>query len=62
MVEQNARRALGMSDRGYVLDLGQNRFEGSGKDLLGDPKVADLYLGGTSRIDAAQSEEGQRGR
>jgi ABC-type branched-subunit amino acid transport system ATPase component len=53
MVEQNARRALAMSDRGYVLDLGQNRFEGPGKKLLSDPKVAELYLGGTARIDAA---------
>ena len=49
MVEQNARRALGMSDRGYVLDLGQNRFQGSGRDLLEDPKVAELYLGGGTR-------------
>jgi neutral amino acid transport system ATP-binding protein len=56
MVEQNARRALAMSNRGYVLDVGQNRFEGSGEELLHDPKVADLYLGGTARIDrAAQS-------
>jgi ABC-type Fe3+/spermidine/putrescine transport system ATPase subunit len=46
MVEQNARRALAMSDRGYVLDLGANRFEGKGKDLIADPKVAELYLGG----------------
>jgi len=46
MVEQNARRALAMSHRGYVLDGGQNRFEGSGRDLLHDPKVVDLYLGG----------------
>jgi neutral amino acid transport system ATP-binding protein len=46
MVEQNARRALAMSHRGYVLDLGRNRFEGPGKDLLSDPKVAELYLGG----------------
>jgi ABC-type branched-subunit amino acid transport system ATPase component len=46
MVEQNARRALAMSHRGYVLDGGQNRFEGSGPDLLHDPKVVDLYLGG----------------
>lgn len=52
MVEQNARRALAMSDRGYVLDLGQNRFQGSGGELLEDPKVAELYLGGTARIDA----------
>jgi neutral amino acid transport system ATP-binding protein len=55
MVEQNARRALGMSDRGYVLDLGQNRFEGPGKELLEDPKVAELYLGGTARIDEART-------
>jgi ABC-type branched-subunit amino acid transport system ATPase component len=53
MVEQNARRALAMSDRGYVLDLGQNRFQGSGQELLEDPKVAELYLGGTARIDDA---------
>jgi neutral amino acid transport system ATP-binding protein len=52
MVEQNARRALAMSHRGYVLDLGRNRFEGSGASLLHDPKVIDLYLGGTGRIDA----------
>jgi neutral amino acid transport system ATP-binding protein len=51
MVEQNARRALAMSDRGYVLDLGQNRFQGAGSELLEDPKVAELYLGGTARID-----------
>jgi len=48
MVEQNARRALAMSDRGYVLDLGANRFEGKGADLLADPKVAELYLGGSA--------------
>jgi neutral amino acid transport system ATP-binding protein len=46
MVEQNARRALAMSARGYVLDLGKNRFEGPGHELLDDPKVAELYLGG----------------
>lgn len=53
MVEQNAKRALAMSDRGYVLDLGKSRFEGPGKQLLEDPKVADLYLGGGSgRMDS----------
>jgi neutral amino acid transport system ATP-binding protein len=57
MVEQNARRALGMSDRGYVLDVGENRFEGPGPELLEDPKVAELYLGGTGRID--RSERGR---
>ena len=56
MVEQNARRALGMSTRGYVLDLGQNRFEGRGEELLNDPKVAELYLGGTARIDRAPEQ------
>jgi neutral amino acid transport system ATP-binding protein len=56
MVEQNARRALAMSDRGYVLDLGKNRFEGPGQDLLDDPKVAELYLGGTARIDRPESQ------
>jgi ABC-type branched-subunit amino acid transport system ATPase component len=53
MVEQNARRALSMSDRGYVLDLGKNAFEGEGKQLLSDEKVAQLYLGGTARLDRA---------
>jgi ABC-type branched-subunit amino acid transport system ATPase component len=59
MVEQNARRALALSDRGYVLDLGQNRFQGRGPELIADPKVADLYLGGgTGRVDAAATAEG----
>lgn len=47
MVEQNARRALAVSNRGYVLDQGTNAYTGSGRDLLHDPKVAELYLGGT---------------
>ena len=55
MVEQNARRALAMSDRGYVLDMGANRFEGSGRELLDDPKVAELYLGGGGRLEADDS-------
>jgi ABC-type branched-subunit amino acid transport system ATPase component len=58
MVEQSARRALALSDRGYVLDLGQNRFQGPGPELIADPKVADLYLGGgTGRVDAAAAED-----
>jgi ABC-type branched-subunit amino acid transport system ATPase component len=56
MVEQNAHRALAMSHRGYVLDLGRNRFEGPGSELLDDPKVAELYLGGTARIDRDESD------
>ena len=50
MVEQNARRALSMSQRAYVLDLGRNAFEGRGDELLSDEKVAQLYLGGTARL------------
>ncbi len=46
IVEQNARRALGIANRGYVLELGQVRFEGSGRDLLNDPNVQKAYLGG----------------
>ncbi|MCP5027615.1 MAG: ABC transporter ATP-binding protein [Actinomycetia bacterium] len=49
MVEQNATMALGISDRGYVLDGGVNAYEGRGADLLDDPKVIELYLGGGSR-------------
>jgi neutral amino acid transport system ATP-binding protein len=45
MVEQNARRALAESHRGYVLDLGRNALEGRGADLVDDPRVAELYLG-----------------
>jgi ABC-type branched-subunit amino acid transport system ATPase component len=48
MVEQNARRALALADRGYVLDMGRNAHEGSGPELLHDPRVAALYLGGSS--------------
>jgi len=48
MVEQNARRALALSDRGYVLDLGRNAHEGTGAALLEDPRVAELYLGSTT--------------
>lgn len=47
MVEQNAKAALARSHRGYVLDLGRNAHEGSGQDLLEDPKIAELYLGGS---------------
>ncbi len=57
MVEQNARRALSMSNRGYVLDLGHDRFEGPGQELLDDPKVAELYLGGTARVDQPEGLE-----
>jgi neutral amino acid transport system ATP-binding protein len=45
IVEQNARRALALSDRGYVLELGHNRFEGPGPELLKNETVIELYLG-----------------
>jgi len=46
MVEQNARQSLEMSHRGYVLAAGKNRHEGSGRELLEDPEIGQLYLGG----------------
>jgi ABC-type branched-subunit amino acid transport system ATPase component len=46
LVEQNARKALSVSHRGYVLELGRNRLTGSGRQLLDDPDVRRLYLGG----------------
>ena len=49
MVEQNARRALALSDRGYVLELGRNRYEGAAKAFLSDPRVGELYLGDSAR-------------
>ena len=46
MVEQNAVKALSVSHRGFVLELGRNRFEGTGQELLDDPDVRLHYLGG----------------
>jgi ABC-type branched-subunit amino acid transport system ATPase component len=48
LVEQNARQALALSNYGYVLDGGKIRYEGRGNDLLNDPRVGELYLGGRS--------------
>ena len=45
MVEQNAKQALSISDRGYVLVTGENKFEGSGNELLQDPEVRRSFLG-----------------
>jgi len=45
MVEQNAKQALSISDRGYILVTGENKFEGSGKELLNDPEVRRSFLG-----------------
>jgi branched-chain amino acid transport system ATP-binding protein len=45
IVEQNARRCLQICDRGYVLDQGRNAYTGTGRELINDPKVIELYLG-----------------
>tara|TARA_B100001123_G_scaffold357596_1_gene411887 strand:+ start:182 stop:889 length:708 start_codon:yes stop_codon:yes gene_type:complete len=45
MVEQNAKQALSISDRGYILVTGENKFEGSGNELLQDPEVRRSFLG-----------------
>jgi len=45
LVEQNANRALEIAHRGYVLEMGTNRFEGKGEALLRNPEVGRLYLG-----------------
>ena len=49
MVEQNARRCLQVVDRGYVLDQGRNAYTGTGRELLADPAVIELYLGTLAR-------------
>ena len=46
MVEQNARQALAFASRGFVLASGQNRFTGTGPELIADPEVAKSFLGG----------------
>lgn len=48
MVEQNARQGLAASHRGYVLELGKEKFEGSAQELLDSPEMARLYLGGST--------------
>ena len=45
MVEQNAKQALSISDRGYVLVTGENKFSGTGDELLNDPEVRRSFLG-----------------
>jgi branched-chain amino acid transport system ATP-binding protein len=55
MVEQNARRALALADTGYVLDTGRNAYSGAGHELLDDPRVVELYLGGSGSATIASS-------
>lgn len=49
IVEQNARRCLQICHRGYVLDQGRNAYTGTGRELINDPKVIELYLGSLAR-------------
>lgn len=51
MVEQNARRCLQIADRAYVLDQGTNAYTGTGRELLHDDNVIDLYLGTLGRAE-----------
>jgi branched-chain amino acid transport system ATP-binding protein len=50
MVEQNARRCLQICDRAYVLDQGKDAHTGTGRDLLNDPKMIELYLGNLAEL------------
>jgi branched-chain amino acid transport system ATP-binding protein len=54
MVEQNAKSGLAIADRAYVLELGQDRLEGPADQLLSDPRVAQLYLGGSMLDESAE--------
>jgi branched-chain amino acid transport system ATP-binding protein len=53
MVEQNAKRALEISDYGVVIELGRTRMTGEARAILADPKVGQLFLGGGLATDAA---------
>ncbi len=60
IVEQNARRALQICDRAYVLDQGRNAYSGPGRELMNDPKVIELYLGTLATdVDAARASENE---
>jgi branched-chain amino acid transport system ATP-binding protein len=48
MIEQNAKRALEISDYGVVLELGRTRMQGPARELLDDPRVGQLFLGGAT--------------
>jgi neutral amino acid transport system ATP-binding protein len=61
MVEQNAVRALALADRGYVLDMGSNAYEGTGDSLLQDPKVTELYLGRSTIASSSTSTSAPSG-
>ncbi len=59
MVEQNARQGLAASHRGYVLELGKEKFEGPAKELLESPEMANLYLGGSTENGGSYRKQGE---
>ena len=61
LVEQNARRALQLADRGYVLEQGRIALEGTGSELLGNPNVQHTYLGKRARNENSNPSDGQVG-
>jgi len=50
MIEQNAHQGLQISDRGYVLELGKNSYEGTGRELLDNPEIRRAFLGGLQML------------
>jgi len=59
MVEQKARQCLALADYAYVLDMGRNRIEGTGQQLLADQEVIAAYLGSRGRLDLARRQRGE---
>jgi ABC-type branched-subunit amino acid transport system ATPase component len=57
LVEQNARQALKLSHHGVVLENGQVRLTGTGKDVLDNPEIGALYLGGTIQAQSQAPED-----
>jgi branched-chain amino acid transport system ATP-binding protein len=60
MVEQNARRCLQICDRAYVLDQGTDAYTGTGRDLLTDPRVTELYLGTLAKDEDAKRDAAKK--
>jgi branched-chain amino acid transport system ATP-binding protein len=57
LIEQNAKLALQISDYGLVLEQGQTRIEATAPEILGDPRIAQLFLGGGLSSGLAQTEQ-----